>query len=53
MERSKRTLVFGTAVVIALLAVTFFMADNLTSTTNAAEGGAEMILTIPGGDCAR
>ncbi len=50
MERSKKILVFGAAVVIALLAVTFFMADNFTSTTNA-DGETEMILTIPDGDC--
>ena len=52
MERSKKILGFGAVVVIALLAVTLFMADNLTSTTNAAGGGPEMRLTIPGGDCA-
>ena len=52
MERNKKILGFGAAAVIALLAVTFFITGSLTSTTNAAEGGPEMRLTIPGGDCA-
>ncbi len=52
MERSKRILGLGAAAVIALLAMTFFMADNLTSTTDAAEGGPEMALTVSeGGTC--
>lgn len=52
MNRNKRILALGSAVVIALLAVTFFMADTLTSTTNAADGGPEMSLTVKdGGTC--
>lgn len=52
MERSKKMLGLGIAVVIALLAVTFFMADNLTTTTNAAEGGPEMVLAVKtGAEC--
>ena len=52
MERSKKIFVLGAAFVIALLAVTFFMADNFTSTTDAAGGGPEMILTVKtGGEC--
>ena len=52
MEPSKRILAFGAAVVIALLAITFFMADNFTATTDAAGGGPEMVLTVKdGGTC--
>ena len=50
--RSKKVLVLGAATVIALLAVTFFMAGNFTNTTNAVGSGPEMKLTVKdGGEC--
>jgi len=52
MEQSKRILGFGVGIVVALLAVTFFMAGNFSSTTNAAGSGPEMTLTVKdGGTC--
>lgn len=48
--KSRSYMGFGIAVIIALIAVTAFMADQ-TGTTNAAGAGPAMSLSVPGGDC--
>ena len=49
--KSRKFLGVGMAVVVALVAMTAFMADQ-THTTSAAGSGPAMSLTVPGGDCA-
>jgi len=54
MQQSKRFIILGVGVALALLAVVFSMVGTpwSTDTTSATGGGPEMNLTVPGADCA-
>jgi len=54
MQQSKRFIILGVGVALALLAVVFSMVGTpgSTDTTSATGGGPEMNLTVPGAECA-